>query len=98
MAGVLVGVAAFVIANLPATAGRAASAQTLPFPVEEFDAHDRINSRSGDVATVGDLFFLHLVRGQFARIRIQTARYSSNLVSVGAGQAWVHAVRDSTRR
>lgn len=58
----------------------------------------RIDSSSEDVATVGDLFFLHLMRGQFAQIRIQTARYSSSLVSVGAGEAWVHAVRDSTRR
>lgn len=50
------------------------------------------------VPTVGDVFFLYLMRHQFARIRIQTARYSSSLMATGSGDAWVHVVRDSTAR
>jgi hypothetical protein len=53
----------------------------------------RIDSNSGDVATVGDLFFMYLLRPYFAGIRIQTGRFSSQLVKAGDGYAWVHAVR-----
>jgi hypothetical protein len=58
----------------------------------------RLDSNSEGAPSVGDLFFLYLMRHQFARIRIQTARYSSSIMTVGAGEAWVHVVRDSTRQ
>lgn len=58
----------------------------------------RIDSNGDGVPTVGDVFFLYLMRHQFARIRIQTARYSSTLMSTDSGEAWVHVVRDSTTR
>ena len=57
----------------------------------------RIDSNAPDSPSVGDIFFLLLMRPYMPQIRILSKRFSSSIIKVNSQEAWVHVVLDTAR-